>query len=67
MDHNARGGVSTNAQCKCQERGQELTHLELERGGFGRMLHGNPSVKIYLWLPTDIFYIENSGIAMSIA
>ena len=67
MKNNARGGVSADAKCKCQERGQELTHLKLERGGFGRMLHGNPSVKIYLWLPTDIFYMENSGMAMSIA
>lgn len=67
MKNNARGGVSTDTQCQRQERGQELSHFKLESGVFDGLLHGNPSVIIYLWLPTDIFYIENSGIAMSIA
>lgn len=67
MHNDAGGSVSADAQCKRQERGQELTHLELERGGFGRMLHGNPSVKIYLWLSTSLFYMGNREIAMAIA
>jgi hypothetical protein len=45
VKHDARVSVSTDTQCECQERGQELTHLEPERAVFGRMLHGNPSAK----------------------